>query len=557
MKETWKVGLITGAVAVMTASLVGCGTSNTTNSASGTEHSSTTSTPAQGKTMTIVPAPYGSFQDNFNPFQSATTANGGTFGLIYEPLFYYNLVGSQVYDLLGKSMTWSNQNKTLTVQLNTKAKWSDGQAFTSKDVTFTFDLLKKYPAIDTSGVWQKLQSVQAQGDGTVVFNFKQADVPFAMYVVQEPIVPQHLWASVGDPSKYTNPKPIGTGPFLLDKFSAQDYTMKANPNYWGGTVPVPEVNFPAYNSNDSANLALAQGGVDWGGQFIQNIDKVYGSKSPNNKYWFPPNNIVTLMPNLKNSILGDKTVRQAISMAVNRNDISTKGEYGYEPVATPSGIFSTMSAWQDPNLPAADQKFTYDPTAAKKLLTDAGYKLVNGVMTSPSGQPLKFTLDVVSGWTDWDADAQLVSEELKQIGIQVNVNQLQYAGYEAALQSHKFDMAIASSGSGPNPYYIFDNLLESHGSNNYEQWNNSATDQAFAAFESTTDQTKQKQAIYTVEQQLAENLPVIPLVYGATWYEYSTKDYTGWPDQSNPYVSPAPWSWPAAGIVIMHLKPTN
>ncbi|WP_438938595.1 hypothetical protein, partial [Alicyclobacillus suci] len=86
MLNKWKIGLVTGAVAAMTASLAGCGNSTT---ASGNQASSPASsagsgsTPAQGKPMTIVPAPYGSFQRNFNPFQYQTTANGGTFGFIY------------------------------------------------------------------------------------------------------------------------------------------------------------------------------------------------------------------------------------------------------------------------------------------------------------------------------------------------------------------------------------------------------------------------------------------------------------------------------------------
>ncbi|QRF22764.1 ABC transporter substrate-binding protein [Alicyclobacillus sp. TC] len=554
MNSKWKTGVVVGTVALTVAALAGCG--NATNG-SASHSTSVSASSGQGKPLTVVPAPYGSFQDNFNPFQYQTTANPGTFGMIYEPLFYYSLVSSNVYSLLGKSMSWSNGDTTLTVQLNTDAKWSDGQPFTSKDVVFTFDLLKKYPAIDTSGVWTELRSVKAEGAGTVVFQFKKPDVPFAMYVVQEPIVPEHIWSKVGNPSKYLNSNPVGTGPYVLASFSPQEYTLKANDNYYEGKPPVPEVIFPSYSSNDSANLALAQGQVDWGGQFINNIQQVYASKSPYNKYWFPPNNVVNLVPNLTNSLLGQKVVREAISMAIDRNALAQKGEYGYVQVASPTTILPTSSSWIDPNLPAKDLKFTYNPSAAEQLLESHGYKKVNGVMEAPNGQPLSFNLAVVSGWTDWDEDAQLIEQDLQQIGIRVNVQQMQYAGYEAALQGHSFDLAIASSGGGPNPYYIDEDVYQSHGSLNYEQWDNAATDQAFSDFESTTNLAQQKQAMYKVEKIVAENLPTIPLFYGGTWYEYSTKNYTGWPSASNPYVSPAPWSWPAAEIVLMHLKPRS
>ncbi|WAH37619.1 ABC transporter substrate-binding protein [Alicyclobacillus dauci] len=568
MLNTWKVGLVTGAVAVMTAGLAGCSSggspssnSSDTNGTTTTSNTSpsTSSGSGQGAALTIVPAPYGSFQDNFNPFEAATTANGGTSGFIYEPLFYYNIVGPEKYGLLGKDMSWSNGNKTLTVTLSDNVKWTDGQPFTSKDVVFTFDLLKKYPAIDTNGVWSELTDVKASGDNEVVFTFKKADVPFAMYVVQTLIVPEHIWSSVPDPSKYSNDKPVGTGPYVLDSFSAQDYKFKANDNYYLGKPSVPELNFPAYSSNDTADLALAQGGVAWGGAFIPNIDKVFTSKSSHNKYWFPPNNDVMLVPNLKNPILSQPVVRKAMSMAINRDDISQKGEYGYEKVASPTAVLLPNNQdWMDPNLPQADQSFTYDPTGAEKLLQSAGYKKnSSGVYQTPDGKPLSFTLQVVAGWTDWDMDAQLLAQQLGKIGIKVQVQQQQYAGYEAALKDHKFDLAVASSGGGPNPYYIYQTVFGKTGQFNYEQWSDPTTDAALSDFSQTTDTTKQKQDIYKVERIVAEQLPTIPLVYGATWYEYNDSQYTGWPDAQNPYVTPAPWAWPAPEIILMDLKPTS
>lgn len=63
--------------------------------------------------------------------------------------------------------------------------------------------------------------------------------------------------------------------------------------------------------------------------------------------------------------------------------------------------------------------------------------------------------------------------------------------------------------------------------------------------------------MYQVERIVAEQLPTIPLVCGATWYEYNTSKYTGWPDANNAYVSPSLWSYPAAAIVVMHLKPVS
>lgn len=345
---------------------------------------------------------------------------------------------------------------------------------------------------------------------------------------------------------------------MSSSFSAQDYKFKANPEYYGGKPPVPELNFPAYSGNDSANLAMVQGEIDWTGQFIPNVDKVYTSKNPNNHYWFPPGNIFSLMPNLKDPILSQPVVRQAMSMAIDRNALSTKAEYGYEKPAQPYAVLPTSSSWVDPSLPEKDKKFTFNPTGAEALLEKAGYhKNASGVLESPNGTPLKFNLIVVSGWTDWDAEASMVAQDLKQIGIQVNVQQEQQGAYQSQLSSHKFQLALPASTGGPNPYYIDQALYSTKGGGNYEQFSNSSLDAALNAFAQTTDEAKQKQAMYQVERIVAEQLPTIPLVCGATWYEYNTSKYTGWPDANNAYVSPSLWSYPAAAIVVMHLKPVS
>ncbi|MFB5192413.1 ABC transporter substrate-binding protein [Alicyclobacillus fastidiosus] len=555
MHTKWKVSCLAGFIVGVTFTLTACGTGSTASNATGSPNASSNSSKAL-KPLTISAGPNGAFQRNFNPF--STSADPGTQGLIYEPLFYDSVVSSNVYGILGRSTAWSNHNKTLTVTLQTNANWTDGKPFTSQDVVFTFNLLKKYPTIDLNAVWSKLSSVKSDGNDKVVFNFKQADVPYATYVLETYIVPQHIWSKLGDPSKVDVTNPVGTGPYTLSTFSPEDYTMKANPNYYGGKLSVPEVDFPAYNSNDSADLALSTGSLDWTGLFIPNIDKVYSSKNQNNKYWFAPGGLNLLTPNLKNPLLGNQVVRQAISMAVNRNDLSQKAEYGYEKVANPTGlILPTFQSWVDPNLPKTDTTFTFDPTGAEKLLQSAGFKKNgSGIYVSANGQALSFKLIVPSGWTDWDQDAALIAAQLKQIGIQINVQQEQYAGYQSDLSSHKFDLALVSTNVGPSPYYVYQNTFGTGASTNYEQWSDPKTDQALADFASTTNETEQKQDIDKLEKIVSEQLPAIPLIYGAEWYEYNDSQYTGWPDANNPYVTPAPFSYPAEEIVLLHLKPT-
>lgn len=554
--EQWaKVSWLAGTSLAAVIALAGCGsgggvTSNNSGSSTGSAGSSQ-------KPLVMLPSPYGSFQNNFNPFQGQS-ANPGTNGFIYQPLYYFNLVGSQSYPLLAKSYAWSNNDLTLTVNLRQNAKWTDGTPFTAKDVVFTFNLLKQYPAADTNGVWQQLSSVQANGDYQVVFQFKKVNVPFATYVLETDIVPEHIWSTLGDPTKVSLTNWVGIGPYTLTNFTPQGYTFKANSNYYLGKPSVNEIQIPAYNGNDSADLALSKGQVDWGGVMIPSVQQVYASHA-NNHYWYPPSNVIMLYTDLKDPLLSQLPVRQAMSMGIDRNVIATKGEYGYtQPASTTGLILPNNQSWLDPNLSSSQTTFQYNPQGAQKILENAGYKKnSSGIFVSPSGQPLNFTLQVVSGWSDWDASSALISQQLKAIGINVQVQQEQFGAYMNNLQSHKYQLAMSWTNAGPTPYFLYQNLLNSKGGWNLEQWNNAATDQALNSYSQTTDATAQQQAIYKLENIMINQLPSIPLFYGPYWYEYNDSHFTGWPTATNTYVTPTPYSWPAPAIVVMNLKPVK
>ncbi|MFC4617596.1 ABC transporter substrate-binding protein [Camelliibacillus cellulosilyticus] len=509
------------------------------------------------KPLVIGLSPAGSWQENFNPF--STNANGGTNGLIYQPLYFFDNISGNTYPMLATKIEWTNNNKTLLATIRDGVKWSDGQPFTIDDVLFTFELLKKYPAADTNGIWKEVSSVEKQGDNQVAFNFNQPNVPFQSYVLGVDIVPKHIWKDLGDPSKAKITKPVGTGPYVLESFTAQLYKMKANPKFYGGEYTVKELQFPVYSGNDSEQLALTKGQLDWAGIFIPDIDKIYTSKNEHNHYWFPPNNIVMLYTNLKNPILKDVNVRKAISLALNREQMSKQAESGYEPLASPTGLLLPRDKdWIDPSIPEEKLKLSYDPKKAVETLEKAGYKKgSDGIFVSPAGKKLSFTLQTVSGWTDWATIAQLISQQLKAVGIQVKVEQPEYGAYAANVTGHQFDLAISWTNAGPDPYRQYQDLLNSHGGWNLEQWNDPKTDDMLKAYQGTLDKTKQKEAINYLQNVMVDQMPSVPLLFGATWYEYRDENFTGWPTEEDPYVNPAPFNWPAPAVVLSKLKPAK
>lgn len=503
--------------------------------------------------LQMAPGVTGNFTDNFNPFSGS--AAPGTNGFIYQPLFFINNVGSGTYDFLGKSYKWSNGDKTLTVNLQQKAVWTDGVPFTSADVVYTFDLIKKYPAADTQGIWSTISSVKAAGKYQVVFQFKKVDTAFLQNIFSQDIVPQHVWSKLGDPTKANITQPVGTGPYTVSSFSSQAIKLTANPKYYLGNPPVKAIQMNSYNSNDDETLALAKNQLDWAGIFIPNIQKVYAN-TPEHKYWFPPSNVTMLYTNLKDPLLSQLPVREAISYGLDRTALAKTAEDGYVAAASPSGlILPNNNSWLDPSVP---KSFTYNQQKAISILQQAGFKKdSNGIFANSKGQELAFKLMVVPGWSDWDSAASLIATQLAKIGIKVTVDGEQDSAYTADLNNRNFQMAISWTDAGPNPYYLFDNFVDSKGFWNVEGFKSPTVDAALNDFASTTSMAKQKKDMYTLEKTVATQLPSIPLFYAVHWNEYSTKNFTGWPTASNPYTQPDPYEWPSPAIVVMHLKPVQ
>ncbi|WP_407268812.1 ABC transporter substrate-binding protein [Radiobacillus sp. PE A8.2] len=504
-------------------------------------------------------SPAGQWQENFNPF--STNATGGTNGLIYQSLWYFDSVSGDEFPVLATEFEWTNDNTTLVATLREGVTWSDGEAFDADDVVFTFDILKEYPAADTSGIWQQVTSIEKQGDYSVAFNFDAPNVPFQTYVLGALIVPEHIWKDLGDPSQAQISDPVGTGPYVLESFDPQLYKMVKNESHYdAGEYTVEELQFPAYTGNDSEQLDLVAGKLDWTGIFIPDAENVYVAQdADNNHFWFPPSNNVTLYPNLENELLSDVTLRKAISLAIDRQKLSDQAASGYDPLPSATAlILPRDEQWIDPSIPEEELSYEFNTDKAVQTLEDAGYKKGDdGIFVSPGGEKLSFTLQTVSGWTDWATMAQLISQALTDMGIEVTVQMPEFASYHANVTGGEYDLAISWTNAGPTPYRQYQDMLNSNGSWNLQQWNDPKTDEALQTYQGTTDMEEQLEAVYYLQNVMVEHLPAIPLVNGPVWYEYRTENWVGWPTEEDPYVNPAPFNWPAPAFVLKNLEPAN
>jgi len=157
-------------------------------------------------------------------------------------------------------------------------------------VVFTFNLLKKYAALDANGVWSQISAVSASGND-VTFTFKAPNVPFAATIAQTPIVPEHVWSSISNPVTFTNTHPVGTGPYTLKTFAPTQYTLTKNALYWDASKIAPtSVVFPAQATSQSTNqLEVSEGQFDWSYTYLPDVKATYVDRDPStNQYWFPP-----------------------------------------------------------------------------------------------------------------------------------------------------------------------------------------------------------------------------------------------------------------------------
>ncbi|MDE3203736.1 MAG: ABC transporter substrate-binding protein [Acidobacteriota bacterium] len=501
----------------------------------------------------------GPITGGFNPFLTSEDAYGlGAVSMIYEPLLQFNILQPGLTrPWLASSYKWSTDGKTLTFNLRPGVKWSDGTPFTSADVVYTYNLMKQDTALNTNGI--SFESVSAPDPETVVMTFA-APAYTQLYAVagQTLIVPQSKWSAVSDPATYPDTSPVGTGPYTLASIDSQSITLTRNPNYWQpGKPAIKTVVFPDYESNTSAASALQAGQLTWGGNFISHIQQIFAN-TPSHVFYSPPNNTVALWPNLTAWPTNQLPVRQAISLVLDRAQVSQQGEQGDEaPATSNTGLILPND---QSYLASSANTLPHDPAQATSILQGAGYKLVNGTWTSSDGKPVTINLEDPASYSDYMASDQAIANQLSSFGIKTSVNGVSVNAWNADLQSGHFQMTLHWGQTADTPYGQFQNWLDPSliggSAGNFERFNDPAATAALQAYASAGSDTAAKAAVTQLGNIVAQQLPIIPVMYGAAWGEYNSSKVTGFPTQSNPY-DPAQPSVPFNEYVILQLHPVG
>jgi peptide/nickel transport system substrate-binding protein len=508
------------------------------------------------------------FTNNFNPFDSNSFCKEESVcSLVYEPLFQFDTIKAGTsYPWLATAYAWSNGGKTLTFTIRTGVKWSDGTALTPADVAATFNGVNTNAAANVSGL-PALSSPATVSGNQVVLNYATAEYSNITAIAgTQLIVPSSFWTTYTPAATATVPSTgaIGSGPYVPSNYSSSVVNYKVNSNYWGKTPAASEVQVLSVDTNSDAATDLADGTLTWAGNDIANVNSIFVNKDKaTNHTFFAPGNTVTLQFNVTKAPLNDPKVRAAISAGINRKELGIKGESGYEAAATSlSGlILPNQSAYLGSQY-KNDVKATNDPTMVKKILTADGYKKDKAGFYAKKGKVIKFTIEDPISYSDYYADAQLMSSELKSEGIDATVYGVQPSQWYTDSADGNFTSIEHWGNGGTNPYTQYDNWLDyttsapngKTANADYGRYHNAAVQKDLTKLAGTnpSNVAAVKAATLPLEKVVATQLPVIPLLYGATWCEYSTATYTGFPTKANPYMDPAPGD-PELPYILTHI----
>ncbi|MGW0646902.1 ABC transporter substrate-binding protein [Streptomyces badius] len=511
--------------------------------------------------------PDGPQTNNSNPF--LTTSAGAVLGyrhMIYEPLAMTNMIRptEKADPWLATEWTWEDNFTKVTFTLDERATWADGKPLTAADVEFTFNLLKKHPALNGDGV--PFDGVAVKGK-QVVLTFQESQFVNQNKIIQTFIVPKHIWEKVDNPETWPNRTPVGSGPYKLKTFTPQTTTLTATPTYWNGETKVKELRYTAYNDNSAATTALATGKMEWSFVFMPNHKQLFLDKDPKNHHlWFPSGlGVHGLWFNTTRKPFDNPALRRAMAMVVDRKAIHVQAQATlYPEITNPTGI--PLPAGEPFLAPEYENATTKpDVAGAKKLLAEAGFKLSGGVLKDPGGKPVTLTLTDPAGWNDYITGLAIIKDNIKELGIEAKVKTQTAEAWGTDVANGNFDATLHWTNSGATPYDMYQNIMDgaivqpigkSSQAGNFGRFKNAEATAALKEYAGATTDAARTKALNTLQRIFVEQAPMIPTAAAPIGAEYSTKNWIGWPTEADPYAPPQHTQRTALEIVL-NLKPSK
>ncbi|WP_156250228.1 ABC transporter substrate-binding protein [Pseudactinotalea terrae] len=508
----------------------------------------------------------GQFVENYNPL--SPTVLEAIRGMVYESLFYFNPLqplSAKPEPLLGESYVVNEDGTVVDVTIKTGVTWSDGEPFTAEDVAFTYNTVRDNPELNTTG---NGPAAEVTGENTVRLSFDRPAFPDVPNVLAVSIVPEHIFSEMENVVIDPNLEPVGTGPMVLGEFTAQSYLLEKNDSYRNAEdVAVPGVRYFSLSGNQAATDKLLAGELDMAGIAIPDVETVLA----------PYEDLHILTTTFQQVVLTtcsdeemgcegpqtDPTVRQAMALAIDREQINQLAYYGRGLEISPTfGVVGRDDEQISDEFPPMSME--PDVAGAKELLEDAGWELGSDGVYAKDGERLSFDVIVTSGYTDYISTLDILKQQLAEAGIEINPQQQANAEILSARSQGNFQVAIDGIFGGPTAdlYYIYNNNFSSAqaapvGENgnpygNVSKFSDPTVDAAIQAAAATQDPAEKVRLYGEIQDVIVPAMPYIPLINNQGFGTYSTANYTGWPTEEDPYVQDF-----SIGLLLERLEPVN
>ena len=410
--------------------------------------------------------------------------------------------------------------------------WADGTPLTARDFEFTIKVGKNpLSGVSSAEDFRRIVKFDIKDDrhfsmttDRVTFDYNNIDLMPLPAHIEKPIFeanPAEYHNRTAYDTDPTNPG-LAFGPYrIVELVPGSRIALEQNPHWTGDKPHFKRIAIKIIESTPALEANLLSGNVDYVfGELGLSLDQALAfEKRHRDKYnvIFKPALIYEHIDvNLDNPLLKDRRVRQAILMAIDRKAISEKLFEGKQPVA--NGDVSPL----DPMYSPTTRQYAYDPTAAKKLLDEAGFaKMQNGVRLSDKGERFSIELTTTAGNRVREQVAQVIQSQLRQVGIELRIKAQPPRLFSDSLNHRRFTglamYAWVERPQGVPRTTLHSNEIPSAANSwsgqNYPGYANPAMDKALDAAERELDEAKRRALFAAIQRIYAEDLPVLPLFF--------------------------------------------
>ncbi len=500
-----------------------------------------------------------------NPHLSTGFKDAEASRITLEPLASYNNQGNLVPFLAESIPTQENggvaaDGKSVTWKLKQNVKWSDGIPFTAKDVVFTYEFLSN-PDVGavSAGTYEMVESVEAINDYTVKVNFKEVNPAWSLVFVggEGMILPQHIYQTYSGANAREAPanlKPIGTGAYRVVDFRPGDTVIyESNPEFrQADRLGFERIELKGGGDATSAARAVLQtGDADFAynlqveapvldelaaagqGEVISNygaqMERIIINHSDPNQVAPSGERSSVKFPH---PFLSDRTVREALSLAVDRDTIA-KQLYGVSGRATPNFLVAP------PEYASPNTSYEYNLETAKQLLDQAGWQDTNGNGTRDrDGIEMQLVFQTSVNPLRQKTQA-VVKQGLQSLGVGVELKSIDPSVYFSSdssnndtLEHFYADLQMYTSGNtspDPSAYMNFmtcgqiPQQANNWSGDNNARYCNPEYDRLWREASKELDPQKRQKMFILMNDILIEDAAVIPLVHRADVSAFSNK----------------------------------